>query len=361
MDYKELTMKSKLLLCLALVLSGGLFGCSTNAPYSDQTALATSSNSKPSFESVQRMFEQKDWKSLEKVDVKTIENFNLKQRNAIVVLAAKEFAGNDESTNGEFLDYTAINQATGMPNSLPAGMKWVSFEILDALDMNQAITTPDVIPYFIQNLENNDYDTVVYSLEFLISLTGRQTGFQIDYIKYDNNSLSKNQKVIADWWRNWWRENKDKHPVFDMDLKKILCREVLKIDKQIIRVSPPDTWPDDSAEKIRGNDWQGNWPRVDDNTVFTFWYDDIPGSGTGFIDPVRGDNSLCIRGDFLTKILQFGTSEVSSATSPDQNIPMKEIFHETVKGTGIEIKVEILTTNTALINILRDKLNMIKP
>ena len=59
----------------------------------------------------------------------------------------------------------------------------------------------------------------------------------------------------------------------------------------------------------------------------------------------------------LTKNLQFGKNDISSETYPGQDIPAQEILRETVKGTGIEIKVEILTTNIALINILRDKLN----
>jgi hypothetical protein len=355
----KFTMKPKLILCLALVLSGGLFGCATTDSRSGQTA-SSSNNPKPSFESVQKMFEQNDWQSLEKVDAKIIKNFNSKQRNAIAVLAAKAFAESVASTNiTDEVQIRPVNPVTGLPIALHFGMELVSFEILSDLEEDNAITTKDIIPYFIQGLGDDDFDQLQCSLSLLGNLTGRVRSPN-SYIYESYDFLETNRPAIVDWWRNWWQENQDKHPIFDADLKKILRQEVLKIDKQIMRASPPDTWPDNGAEIIRGSDWQSKWPQtdsyqVDGNSVFVFWYDNIPGSGTGYIDPARGDNSLCIRGDFLTKSLQFGTNEVSSATSPDQK--MQEIFHETVKGTGIELKVNILTTNTALINVLRDKLN----
>ena len=175
-------MKPKLILCLALVLSGGLFGCSTTDSRSGQTASTSSSKTPhPSFKSVQQMFEQNDWKSLEKMywktGVKMIEGFNLKQRNAIAVLAAMVFEEAVTSTNSDALmeasGGSSINPDTGLPFDIPRGMAPVSFGMLCALTEDRAITTPDAIPYFIRGLDNQRMGVIQASLFFLVNLTGR--------------------------------------------------------------------------------------------------------------------------------------------------------------------------------------------
>jgi hypothetical protein len=338
---------------LALVLSGNLFDC-CNLGRADEivTNSASSTNEGQSFEPIMKLFEKKHFYAVDKLyqkklGVYTLVGSTLKQRNTIFLLVAKSLVTTNNTHGTNSIGIHRIE------------LDWEALELLNRLNEDNSITTPEVIPYLIEALDISDVVPRIDYSGIIIQILGKMTKHETGYVNGDDHFFQRNHKAIMVWWRTWWQENKDKHPVLDADLEKTLRDEILKIDEEIkqAKLTPNFWWDGSASHEILDRDinfWDG-----DKDFLFTFYYGHSPGFGARGAEyfSYPSDDVLYLRGDFLTKDFQEKDQSNNRVTLSGKEFPMQEIFHKTVKDTDIEIKVEIATTNTALINVLQGKLN----
>jgi len=350
-------MKPKLILCLALVLSGGLIGIAqqfTNSP-----ALT---NSEQNFKSLVKLVEQKRFYPALDFYWQQKGIFSQDQRETVFLLAAKMLV----TTNDAKLNIGEVNEdSLAFLNNL---VENVYFTVQDGVTYRDyGITNSEAIPYLIAALtdvKNGDSRLVHTDSELIIQILNRLTGRNTGFVNGNDHFFATNYLAVTDWWQDWWRQNKNRHPVFDVALEEILRNEILKLDEKIMNAKPTPYFGWDSTTRFElENNISLYSGRVDGppNSAFTFYYGHSPGSGAkgGGYAPDWGDDVLCVRGKFLTRDL-FLKDEPPYGTLFHKKFPMQEIFSETVAGTGIAIKVQIATTNTALINVLRNELNKLK-
>lgn len=351
------------LLCLAL-LAVGLFRFTdkTDASESHQTHF----NGESSSNSIIRYLKKDDVDSATRLYYQKLGFLSLEERNAIFLRAAQllvmtnnnddVIAGSDKINYGdlEFMTQLSLMSYPDHPGA-------ISYK-------NRSITTPDAIPYLINALANSTGPEPAFILKILQTMTRRSRGFADG----EEPFFEQNRKAIVHWWQKWWRENYDKHPVFDEDLDKVIRREMLKIDHSIKR--GPVIWDSPESYQLEHGEW--SYPTL--NPMLYGSYSPIlyghagPITGganfkNGSYSADMGDDVLCLSWDFATQDLVFSNNDSGkNIKMPDSfpvkaifgnKVPAREIFHETIPGTGIEIKVEIASTKTELINNLRTVLN----
>jgi hypothetical protein len=355
-------MKMKLLLCLALVLSGGFIGIAHALEFTNSPALT---NSEQNFQSLVKLVEQKQFYPARNFYWQQKGVFSQDQRNAFFLSAAESLVMTNEMPENKArtilagIDIGALEFMGSLLGDHDYIREGISYK-------DHGITTSEAIPCLIEGLqvvENEDPRFIDQHSGAIINtlwcLTRRNTGF----VNGNDHFFERNHEAVISWWWKWWQENKDRHPVFDANLEIILRDEVLKIDEKIRQAKPtPDFHWDSSARfelEHNGNFYSGNeWNGGPKNSVFMYDYGHMPGNiamGGGYF-PERGADVLYIHGEFLTEWLPEKSEPIYGTTFSGQKFPMQNIFSETVKGTGIAIKVQITTTNTALIKILREKL-----
>jgi hypothetical protein len=290
----------------------------------------------PGFDSLSKLAEQGQFSVFFNSNV--IDSLTSAQCNQIAIIGAKSLVATNETNGAHSSPYDALM-------------------LLQALNAHRLIQTPEVIPYLIDRLSmttREDPNFINYDLlNLLNSLTGRNVSF-------DSHGDVTNQLAIADWWQNWWQENKDLHPLYDKQLETILRNEILATDAKITEAKPrPNFVWDSSAHFLLQNNG-----RVDDggernggpsDTLFTFYYGHSPSGGAksgGYFPP--SDDILYLCGEFLTKNPGETDKPLYGVTLGNKKFLMHEISSRTIPGTGIAIKVETATTNVALVNVLRE-------
>jgi hypothetical protein len=366
-------MNPKLLLGLALVLGGGLLGCFDDV-HADEiiTNSPALANSEQDYESLLRLVEQKKFQAAQELYYQYHRKnggFALEQRNAVFLLAAKSLVMINRASGINQPDATGVELNTAalyFMNTLACSYNYVS--VLDGITYADCVsTTPEVIPYLIialQAAEAGDSRFIDQKSKIILQILHHLTRREIGYVNGDDHYFERHHEAVIDWWQDWWRQNKNRHPVFDVALEKNLRDEVLKIDEKIGKTKPTPNFRWDSSTRFElehaGNFYTGNeWNGGPKNSVFRYEYGHVPGNfamGGGYF-PERGADVLYIHGEFLTKWLPEKEEPIYGTTISGKKFPMQEIFSKTVEGTGIAIKVQITTTNAALINILREKLN----
>jgi hypothetical protein len=351
-------MKPKILLCLALVLSGGFVSIASAIEFTNSPALT---NSEQNFQSLVKLVEQRQFYPAHDFYWQQKGIFSQDQRNAIFLLAAKMLIiTNDAKLHLDQVDESDLHF---LGDLLLADY----FTVQDGVTYRDyGITNSEGIPFLITALTdvtNEDPRLVDMDAKLIIqelkTLTRRDTG----YINGNDHFFTKNYQAVTAWWQDWWRQNKNRHPVFDVDLEKILRSDVLKLNEKIMRVKPTPNFHWDSSARFElehaGNFYTGNeWNGGPKNSVFMYEYGHMPGNiamGGGYF-PERGADVLYIHGEFVTEWLPENDEPIYETSISGKRFPMQEVFSETVEGTGIAIKVQIATTNTALVNVIREKL-----
>jgi hypothetical protein len=314
-----------------------------------------------------KLVEKKDFYGAENLYWKENGAFAQEQRNAVFVSAAESLVmANGTPTNkaGTYLN-AFDGGALSFMNSMVAYYDYVTLS--NGTTYNDCgITTAKAIPYLIEGLKvvgTGDPRFIDQYSQIIIQILGKLTRRNTGYVNGYGHFFERNHEAVIKWWQEWWQENKERHPVFDANLEIILRDAVLKIEEEVTQAKPNRTFQWDGGARFAleqhgdfysGNEWNGGSP----NSAFTFSFGHSQegGAKNGTYAPELGDDVLYIRGEFLTKGLAGKDGPAHGTSFSGQKFPMQEIFSETVNGTGIAIKVQIATTNTALLRVLGEKL-----
>jgi hypothetical protein len=211
----------------------------------------------------------------------------------------------------------------------------------------------ELIPYLIAGLRvaaQNHLSNAVpkeATLPFLFALTGRDVGDRIS-----GHEFSREPETVFKWWDNWWRENQDRHPIFDdAERGNAVYREAAKLDAKIHTATPDVKW-----EPLM---WPYYYAAPPNHLVRMEGFDPIffLGSlihhhsfGSNFVEPKAGDHQLDMKFQFLTEPLRNSDNATNSYAK-------ETIFSETLTNFGMKVTVDIYSTNTVLRKSLREALN----
>ena len=227
-------MNPKLLLALALVLSGW-----PGPVRADEIAGKGLADSGQSFESLLRAaFPGIDLNDNGAILYRTdFHRLPAAQRNQIAVAAARELSL--RTTNGLVITRETVDELLykSAANDTPAeaalrrlhGNNDEKITLLRNLSNDRLISDPGVIEPLINLLDYPGQKTDIRdeAAQVLCQLT-RQP-----YSELYQYSAGEEHSQFVKWWRDWWTKNKNKHPVFDDDVKKTIIARVSAIQKQI--------------------------------------------------------------------------------------------------------------------------------
>ncbi|MGA2555841.1 MAG: hypothetical protein ABSG04_06150 [Verrucomicrobiota bacterium] len=345
-------MKPKMLLCLALVLSGLLFGCFASDGYAQGSAAGTLSATN-------------DGESLEAVldailpgkkgftgDVYShLAGLPASQLNRIATAAARELSLH--TTNGDVIT-DAINQLRFKPQANDTPTE-AALRLLDSGNMGRVyllqwienlrgISDPVVIAPLIEMLDypggRADAGIKDEAAYVLCRLTGREYYPPL----YQRYWQGEDYLRFVRWWREWWAKNKDRHPVFDSEIEEMIKARIGIIERQLAKdltnyyeLRLIDLDPKD----VRLN-------RAGPTELFRLDTED----SAAF---VQKDISLRIEAQFGTPAFPpFGQMPTARQS------PKVELLHETLPGTDILITVQAASGNTNFVREVRDSLAKLK-
>jgi len=313
-------MKPKLFLCLVLIGSSSLFGYCNIARCADEAVSnsASSTNIQPSLESL---------------------------------------------LNAAFPDQKAESTGTGSPA--------VKSQPLTAAQRNQIAVTavgslwlrttnerlrdtenPRLIAPLINILDDPDVPTYVrdQAAQVLCRLTRRE------YTELYQYSDGEKHAQFVRWWRDWWEKNKDKHPVFDDELKRVITARVTAIRNQIfLEVNGYGGFASGSIPAVSIN-------RSDRDTVMAVTMDS---SMLATASPRSGGQIyLLISAHFETP--RFQLNPIASRNYPagtvgewqplghKEKINVKEVYRESLPGTDIAITVDAASQDGVFPRLVRE-------
>ncbi|MDB6023901.1 MAG: domain containing protein [Verrucomicrobiales bacterium] len=159
------------------------------------------------------------------------------QWNQIAVAAARELSlrtTNGLAITGETVDVLLYKL---MANDTPSEavlrrLCWSNNEkvtLLRDLSNNQLINDPGVIEPLINMLEYPGEKTSIRSeaAQVLCQLTRHP------YSELSQYTSGAKRSQFVKWWRDWWAKNKNRHPVFDDDVKKTIIARISALQKQL--------------------------------------------------------------------------------------------------------------------------------
>ena len=102
-------------------------------------------------------------------------------------------------------------------------------DLLRFMENEKLLTTPEVIGPLVAMLDFPGTKLSVRdeAAQALGTLTGR------DYVNYYRYTGAATQVRFAQWWRDWWAKNRNRHPVYDAALQAAVKTRVTAIRNQI--------------------------------------------------------------------------------------------------------------------------------
>jgi len=189
-----------------------------------------------------KTFEARNLSGIQGIRPQVIEKFSSGERNAIALAAAKSLSITEYigaiGTNSIYKHFTKP-PAQDSPEEAECrkqlGINWSAASLLQHLAEKRMIDDAKVLPYLIDALDHPDRNGVGQRCFYALKSLTRQTSGEIYWAR-----LVEDQQIhteITKWWRDWWGKNKDKHPVFDLEMEGRARDEVLRlsglIEKQI--------------------------------------------------------------------------------------------------------------------------------
>lgn len=338
---------------------------------------STSAQPKHEFEKMVRIFSEPPSTPRTKLSklpsLKSISLLTLEQRNQIAVLISKSMF-EEPNERSSYYTYLIIelnrNRLITTTEVIPILNQFAVFagksisqsrsaapyaEWLKDLSENRLINTPEVLPYLIEALDNPDQVWVARrAFSALTLLTLHNTG----RIYWGRSVEDPTQhRLISQWWKDWWEKNKNRKPVFDLELESEVKAEMTRLATLI-------------KENLR--------PKFSEMSYFII--PQFGGSGQPLIyelayspynysfisKPPNIENVwLLMEADFQTPDLpdegssnaeQQSFFDPSHAPAHLRNLE-QEIYFRTIPGTDVFIRVRFASNNQTLIDALRKLMN----
>lgn len=352
-------MKPKLILCLALVLGGWL-----NFVRADEIAGKVLTDTGQSFDSLlSAAFPGVRLNDLTRIvygpDPRQL---SATRWNQIALAAARELSL--RTTNGLVITKETVDELPykSIANDTPSQaalrrLHWCNSEkvpFLRDLSNNQLINDSGVIEPLINMLDYPGEKTSIRdeAAQVLCQLT-RQP-----YSELYQYSAGEKHSQFVQWWRDWWAKNKNKHPVFDDDVKKAIVARVSAIQKQL-------------CLGVTGYGELGylhpTWVQINyidptivadvevDSAVSSAVFDRTTSDGETR-DARRGQDEVLIRikAQFQTPSLLTNRMQNFRAAKTWSEGKVEQAYREELPGTDIAITVEAASNDGAFPKLVRE-------
>ena len=312
---------------------------------------------------VRRLYQERNLIGLQQVmRVAFVKDLPLADRNAIALLAAQNLEIKDYLKDAVFTDFHAfLREKTQVndPIRIQWGINMTSAALVRDLSYPRLISEPRVIPYLIAALDHPDRGFVGRDCHSALrSLTRHRVGDR--YFSTGQKDPALCARIVA-WWRDWWKANQDRHPVFDLALEDTARTRVLEILRLI-------------EKEVKPRYWQfGLFPVPKDRLTFSdtpplydYSYDPdvmaIPIARAGRARPLTW---LQVRVEFGTPPMVDNDPRAGAlARRPAEESlrdRVEDIYAERLEGTDVVITVSLATTDDDLAAFTRITLEDQRP
>ena len=358
-------MKIRLVICLALILGGN--SCTARA-----NDLASTKNE--SLDSVLSAdFGVKRFRDLPPLEwAFKIRTLSLAERNRIALAAANELSL--LTTNGvrltaqicDELNRKSPKEDTPEESALrelwtrdETGVELLQYMENDDVIQRPAITDPRVIGPLIDMLDFPSRQTLIRdgALQALCGLTKRGYPPNAEFSEYVDGENNPGREPYIKWWHHWWTKNKNRHPVFDPDLKRAIADRMTAIDNQIyLEVKG-------YGGVAYGGSIYGGWVTPSRRDDIMDMYIDTT-MMENYIPGLKSHFYLLISANFETPGFQF--QKVQSSNYPpgivgewkpyisDKSFKIEEVYREELPGTDIAITVDAASMDGLFPNLVRE-------
>jgi hypothetical protein len=339
-------MRKSLVVVVSLSLIAGCsLACAADGPTPADTRQAAVVHSRAELE---KMFNDPDlW--VENKMRPTMDALSPSERDEIAMIAAERLSLGDIGKGTTAADWKA--EFLNLPENAMLRERWSenrhAGELLSYASEKQYITDASVIPYLIDAVDHPDTSCVGNVFGALARLTRHRTGYR------GVAQSGKMDDAAEVWWRDWWEANRNKHPVFDLDLEKRTKTEWLRVSTLIessmagefavfgaYHVGKMETAAvaGDSSPLfdlcyepcLFANMWWGAGPRPDDNLWISvsagFCSCDLPESQRGWAREESKPRAV--------------------------KLPVGTIYNRVLPGTDVAIRVRVATDSEAIVSAL---------
>ena len=241
-------------------------------------------------------------------------------------------------------------------------------ETLNQICESGLVTNPEVIPYLIEALKLPDHrsEHLLIGENALRALCLMTRRMSLDAAKWEDwrppaaDDSQRRNRVIA-WWEDWWKNNQNKHPIYDDSVDQIVWNTFLNIEKIIEeRVKP--NYPELGFFKAGIANSSIPIPHMYFiSALYEYQYQPYL-YDQGVYDRSRNKMFRFDELPWLEIKCQFDDQSIAGYWI--QNPPPKQlekflttVYSKKIEDTGIFVEVRIASSNTALVDDLKKELN----
>ena len=281
------------------------------------------------------------------------------QRNSLLLAAAKTFA-----VRGDYPEWiTATNWDKFVVETLhyrvsrETDMKRWAALLFYFISQHMMTTNAEVIPYLIEGLAHPDHPIASRCWRALYEWTGHSSGEGV-LSRLPGGPLESLRQPSIDWWRKWWGQNKNKHPILDRSLEERVWREFVRTARKVGDLPPefgpemaPYAPPTDEPIKL---DYINPLFTLPLETYLNDWWSPrryllVNGTWTNVL---VHEVYLLVHAGFKTKDIAAGPSR-EKANPLSKKAPLEEVFSGVLKGTDIAVEVKVATEDVRLVRALK--------
>jgi hypothetical protein len=237
---------------------------------------------------------------------------------------------------------------------------------LNQLCQSGLVTDPRVIPYLIDALKLPDHrsDHLMIgqtALESLCMITRRMRLGVKGWPPRRNPPVdnSTNLTHIISWWENWWKDNENKHPVYDAEIDQTVTNAFLNVEKIIEEKIKPE-YPELVFFKAGANSFIPMPPRYSVSSLYEYQYEPY-NYDQGVYNPSSGKMYRWDELPWLEIKCRFDDEEMAGypVHHPPESLEkyLTTVYSKKIEDLSIFIQVRIASSNTALVDDLKKALN----
>lgn len=186
--------------------------------------------------SVVKAFEERNLAEIQGIRPRSSEGFSLKERNEVALAAAKSLSIKEYigaiGTDSIYRHFTKPHKQDSPQEAecrRQLGINWSAASLLQHLAEERMIDDPKVVPYLIDALDHPDRYRVGQKCFYALTALTRQESGDIYWARLVPDA--KQHAEICRWWKDWWKQNKEKHPIFDAELETLARKRVLQLTR----------------------------------------------------------------------------------------------------------------------------------